>query len=121
MSARAANAAYCVANTAPTKASSPARIEIAPGVDLQRDILDQMGFTPLLGEVALMDARIFTDAPMGLKDDLLTIPLERRITWDDAREILFINLSRLAVRTPADIEAIRQRVARRQALRAATV
>ncbi|PAU96815.1 acyl CoA:acetate/3-ketoacid CoA transferase [Paracoccus salipaludis] len=83
-------------------------IEIAPGVDLQRDILDQMGFTPLLGEVALMDPRIFTDAPMGLKDDLLTIPLERRITWDDAREILFINLSRLAVRTPADIQAIRQ-------------
>lgn len=83
-------------------------IEIAPGIDLQRDILNHMGFPPLLGDVVQMDPRIFTDAPMGLKDDLLTIPLKRRIVWDNGKEILFINLSRLAVRTMADVEAIRQ-------------
>ena len=85
-------------------------VEIAPGVDMQRDILDQMSFRPLLDEVVQMDPRIFMDMPMGLKDDLLTIPLDRRIIWDAGKEILFINLSRLAIRSPADVEAIRRRV-----------
>jgi len=43
-------------------------IEIAPGIDLQRDILGQMGFVPLISpNLVTMDARIFTDAPMGLR------------------------------------------------------
>jgi propionate CoA-transferase len=42
--------------------------EIAPGVDLQRDILDQMGFVPLMPAAPrIMDARIFEPAPMGLR------------------------------------------------------
>jgi propionate CoA-transferase len=42
-------------------------LEIAPGVDLQRDILDRMDFLPLMGEeVKYMDDRIFRDAKMGL-------------------------------------------------------
>ena len=41
--------------------------EIAPGVDLQRDVLDQMDFAPIVKDVRLMDARIFQEEPMGLK------------------------------------------------------
>ncbi|BDR63374.1 acyl CoA:acetate/3-ketoacid CoA transferase [Clostridium tetani] len=42
--------------------------EIAPGVDLQKDILDLMDFKPKMeGESKLMDSRIFFDKPMGLK------------------------------------------------------
>jgi len=42
-------------------------IEIAPGVDLQKDILDRMEFKPFIAkDLKEMDARIFTDAPMGL-------------------------------------------------------
>jgi propionate CoA-transferase len=41
--------------------------EIAPGVDLQRDILDQMDFLPLMPTPpVLMDARIFAEGPMGI-------------------------------------------------------
>ena len=41
--------------------------EIAPGVDLEKDILQQMGFKPLIAEdLKLMDERIFRDEPMGL-------------------------------------------------------
>lgn len=44
-------------------------VEIAPGVDMQKDILDQMGFEPLIdGEPELMDPRIFYSGPMGLKN-----------------------------------------------------
>ncbi len=42
-------------------------IEIAPGVDLKKDILDQMEFEPVIeDDIALMDSRIFFTGPMGL-------------------------------------------------------
>jgi propionate CoA-transferase len=42
-------------------------LEIAPGVDLQRDILERMDFVPLMGDqVKFMDERIFRNAKMGL-------------------------------------------------------
>lgn len=42
-------------------------IEIAPGMDLQKDILDQMEFKPFISEkLTEMDSRIFIDEPMGL-------------------------------------------------------
>ena len=45
-------------------------IEIAPGVDLQKDVLDQMEFKPYIAEdLKLMDARLFTDEVMGLKEE----------------------------------------------------
>ena len=41
--------------------------EIAPGIDLERDVLGQMDFTPLVSpELKLMDSRIFLDGRMGL-------------------------------------------------------
>lgn len=41
-------------------------VEIAPGVDLQKHILDKMEFTPIMKDVKVMDERIFTDALMHL-------------------------------------------------------
>ncbi len=42
--------------------------EIAPGIDLQKDVLNLMDFTPKMdGEPKLMDERIFYNEPMGLK------------------------------------------------------
>jgi acyl CoA:acetate/3-ketoacid CoA transferase len=42
-------------------------VEVAPGIDLERDVLAQMGFRPVIrGTPRLMDAAIFRDEPMGL-------------------------------------------------------
>ena len=42
-------------------------IEVAPGIDIQTQIIDLMGFVPKMEkEVQLMDERIFKDEPMGL-------------------------------------------------------
>ena len=42
-------------------------IEIAPGMDLERDVLAHMGFRPIISpKLREMDGRIFRDAPMGL-------------------------------------------------------
>ena len=43
--------------------------EIAPGVDLQKDILDQMDFAPMISEdLEQMPAQIFNETWGGLKD-----------------------------------------------------
>ena len=43
--------------------------EVAPGIDVQKQVVDQMGFTPKMeaGGPRLMDARIFAEGLMGLK------------------------------------------------------
>ena len=42
--------------------------EVAPGIDIQTQILDHMGFVPKMdGEPKLMDERIFKDEIMGLE------------------------------------------------------
>lgn len=47
-------------------------VEIAPGMDLERDILAQMDFVPVIDSPPrLMDARIFRSEPMGLREGLL--------------------------------------------------
>lgn len=81
--------------------------EVAPGVDIQRDILAKMDFTPLMPTTPkLMDARIFAQDPMNLRDSMLTIPLEQRFVYDEASGHFFVNLERYAVRTQTDVDAI---------------
>jgi propionate CoA-transferase len=47
-------------------------IEIAPGVDLDRDILALMEFAPAISPtLKIMDLRIFRDEPMNLRPDIL--------------------------------------------------
>jgi len=46
-------------------------IEIAPGVDMEKDILTQMAFKPMIHEpLKMMDARIFAPEPMGIADEI---------------------------------------------------
>jgi propionate CoA-transferase len=86
-------------------------IEIAPGINLDRDILSQMGFEPKIREpLEPMDARIFKDAPMGLRDDMLTMPLEQRFSYDPQQNLFFINFEGLAVRNHKDVERIKKLV-----------
>jgi len=40
--------------------------EIAPGADLERDVLGQMDFKPIIGDLRLMDERLFRHEKMGL-------------------------------------------------------
>lgn len=42
-------------------------IEVAPGIDVEKDILAHMEFKPIVDGYTTMDERIFADGPMGLK------------------------------------------------------
>jgi propionate CoA-transferase len=49
---------------------------------------------------------------MGLMDDLLSLPLEERLTYDPRENLFFVNFERLAVKTMDDVERIRAAVER---------
>ena len=82
-------------------------IEIAPGVDLQRDILDHMDFVPVMHqEPRTMDLRIFGEAPMDLRTQLLDLPMAQRVHYDPVKNLAFINFEGLRVRSREDIGRI---------------
>jgi propionate CoA-transferase len=86
-------------------------LEIAPDLDLERDILAGMAFRPIIErQPALMDAALFNSAPLGLRARLLMLPLADRFTYDAATRTLFINFERLSIRNAEDVEAVRQEV-----------
>jgi len=91
-------------------------IEIAPGVDLYRDVFARMGFEPIMHRPPkLMDSRIFEPAPMGLKDDLLYVPLEARFSYDETENLFFLNLEGVSITTAEQLEGIRAAVDERLA------
>ncbi|MBR0657947.1 acyl CoA:acetate/3-ketoacid CoA transferase [Neoroseomonas oryzicola] len=48
-------------------ASGPELIEVAPGLDVERDVIDAMAFRPAVSPaLKQMDAALFADGPMGL-------------------------------------------------------
>ena len=61
---------------------------------------------PWTRDPVLMDARIFRPEPMGLRDDLLSIPLEQRFTYDPQQNLFFVNFERFSVHNRAMIRTI---------------
>jgi propionate CoA-transferase len=85
-------------------------IEVAPGIDINRDILAQMEFTPIVRNPGLMDPRIFRDEPMLLEETLLGIGMGARVSYDAERNILFLNLEGFHVRNRDDVDRVRRAV-----------
>jgi propionate CoA-transferase len=83
-------------------------VEIAPGIDLKADILDQMEFEPVINDVKLMDPRLFVDKRMGLRGDMLNMNMSSRLVHDAKNNILFANLSGIEIDTEDDLEAFRE-------------
>jgi propionate CoA-transferase len=82
--------------------------EVAPGIDIERDILAHMGFKPVMRTAPrLMDKAIFSDEPMHLRERMLTVPIAKRLTYAADQNIFFINFERLAIRSLQDIEDVR--------------
>ncbi len=87
--------------------------EVAPGIDIERDILANMDFKPLVRAPRPMDPRIFLEPPMGLKESVLSITLHERISYDAASNNMFLNFEGLHIRTPEDVEHVRAVVSER--------
>ena len=61
----------------------------------------------------MMDARIFRNEPMGMREDMLALPLAQRFTYDEKHQLFFVNFAGLNVRSWADIEMIRNLIENR--------
>ena len=83
-------------------------IEVAPGIDIEKHILAQMDFKPIINKPQPMDRRIFIDDPMELMDELQNLKLSERVSYDAERNILFLNLEGWSVRKKADIDDLRK-------------
>ncbi|MDO9600455.1 MAG: acyl CoA:acetate/3-ketoacid CoA transferase [Azoarcus sp.] len=85
--------------------------EVAPGIDVERDIVAHMGFRPAITEnLRTMDERIFRNEPMGLREILLSIPLERRLCYDPQQDLFFVNFEGMSIRSAKEIDRIREQV-----------
>ncbi len=90
--------------------------EVAPGIDLERDILARMEFEPLIPRPPVaMDAALFAAPAMGLRRRLLALPLADRFAYDPEQRQFFLNFERLSVRSLEDVQAIREQVESRLA------
>ncbi|MEC9367732.1 MAG: CoA-transferase [Pseudomonadota bacterium] len=84
--------------------------EVAPGVSVQKDILDLLPFRPVVDGPAKMDASLFQDAPIGLRDRLLSLNIEDRLSYDEATNTVFMNYAGMRVRSQEDIDRIKDAV-----------
>ena len=84
--------------------------EVAPGIDIERDILSQMAFAPLVQQPRVMDERIFRPEPMDLLHDLTHVDLSDRISYDPARNTLFFNFEGLNIDSQEQIDDIQATV-----------
>jgi len=85
--------------------------EVAPGIDIERDILAHMDFAPVVDNPRPMDPRIFRPDVMGLEREFVGFrSLAERITYDAERNILFLNFEAMPVRTEDDVQAVQEAV-----------
>jgi propionate CoA-transferase len=78
-------------------------VEVAPGVDVQKDILDQMEFTPIISpDLKLMDARIFKDAPMEMTNEFFGT-LEERFSYHEADHVVYCDLAGVTLNNEKDV------------------
>ena len=80
--------------------------EIAPGVDLERDILARLPFRPAIDGPRLMDPVIFRPEPMGLRARMLDIRIGDRLSYDAASNTVYMNYAGMRVRSEEDIRMI---------------
>ncbi len=81
--------------------------EIAPGIDLEKDILALLPFEPVGDEPAQMDNAIFRDEPMALRERLLDMRIEERLSYDAEANTVFMNYAGMRVRTQDDLDRIK--------------
>ncbi len=87
-------------------------IEVAPGIDIERDILEHMAFAPFIDAPEQMDESIFLDEPMGLRERMLSQPIANRFSYDAKLNVLFIDFERIEIKSERDVREIRRIVER---------
>ncbi len=83
-------------------------IEVAPGIDIETDILAHMDFRPVMNDVKIMDARIFKPSAMGIRKEFLKYDIQKRSDLLTDQNTLFLNLKGLEAENIQDIEIVKE-------------
>lgn len=84
--------------------------EVAPGLDIERDIVTRLPFPLVVGQIRPMEPAIFKPEPMGLRAQLLDIRIEDRISYNADTNTVFLNYAGMHVRTEEDLGRIKDAV-----------
>ena len=85
-------------------------LEVAPGIDIERDILSGLEFEPVVNSPKEMDVRLFSPDVMGLKDEMLSMSLSDRINYNASSNTIFLNFAGLRLRSNNDVQDIKDAV-----------
>lgn len=81
-------------------------LEIAPGVDLETQVLAQMDFRPKIADpLKTMDRRLFLPEAMGLDRQSQDL-VDERLYYDEDQATVFVNFEGLRLDTVADVEEL---------------
>lgn len=81
-------------------------IEIAPGIDLERDILQHMEFRPIIAEHRrMMDMRIFAEQLMRLQQQSV-LRMDERLHYEPASNVLYLNFEGLTIEDTEAVHAL---------------
>ena len=72
--------------------------ELAPGIELERDILERLPFKPAIEGPREMNPAIFRAASMGLRERMLDTRMEDRLSYDPESNTVYMNYAGLRIR-----------------------
>lgn len=81
--------------------------EVAPGADIDSDILAHLPFEPEIDGPTEMWSPIFAEQRMGLLERLSELGMDQRIHYHAEDNTLFLDFSGLRVNTSADVERVK--------------
>jgi propionate CoA-transferase len=80
--------------------------EVAPGVDVERDILQRLPFTPAIDGPGAIDPAVFRNTPMRLRERMLDLHIDDRLSYDAHTNTVYMDYAGLRVRTQSDLDTI---------------
>ena len=84
--------------------------EFAPGVDVERDILQHMPFEPVIKDAREMSEAIFRVERLGLQKMMSELSLDNRISYNPDTNMLFLDFSGMRLTTSEDVAQVRDAV-----------
>ncbi|MDP9410365.1 MAG: acyl CoA:acetate/3-ketoacid CoA transferase, partial [Actinomycetota bacterium] len=88
-------------------------VEVAPGLDVERDVLAHMDFRPIVAaDLRTMDAAICRNGLMGLKDRP-PVSMDERVRFDVASNSVYVNFEGLRLLTVEDVHELAQELDKR--------
>lgn len=85
-------------------------IEVAPGIDLENEILALLPFQPIMTSPVPMLPNLFRPDRMGLLELISDISIEKRINYNTKNNALFLDFSGMRLNTIDDVERVKDAV-----------